>query len=134
MPGKETLNAKSSAGESGLNTETTSEGQAPDQNMNPGESSVTAVALPQQGLTPEENQDADLIKAYVDLYGGLDGPPEQGPHHEPIDVEKEDNGDKDNEEADAFLLPESGNFAIGTAEYFTEKLRFNGLRWRHEVK
>ncbi len=49
-------------------------------------------------------------------------------------MDKEDNEDKDNEEEDAFLLPESGNFAIGTAEYFTEKLRFNGLRWRHEVK
>ena len=131
MPGKKTPKPKSSAGESGLSTETTSGGQAPGQNMNPGESSVAAVALPRQE-TPEEIQDAAL-KAFDDLYGTYDGLPEQNPHYEAIDVDK-DNEDKDNEEEDVFLLPESQNFAPGTAEYFTEKLRFNGLRWRHEVK
>jgi hypothetical protein len=38
------------------------------------------------------------------------------------------------EEEDVFLLPNSQNFAPGTAEDFTEKLRFNGLKWRHEVR
>jgi hypothetical protein len=99
--------------------------------MNPGESSVAAVALPRQE-TPEEIQDAAL-KAFDDLYGTYDGLSEQNPHHEANDVDK-DNEDKDNEEEEVFLLPESQNFAPGTAEYFTEKLRFNGLRWRHEVK
>ena len=131
MPGNKTTKPKSSAGESGLNTETTSEGQAPDHRMNPEQSSVAAPKLPDQE-TPAEMPE---IKAFEALFG--DSPEEQrteDPHHETIDVEKEDNEDKDNEEEDAFLLPESGNFAIGTAEYFTEKLRFNGLRWRHEVK
>ena len=84
------------------------------------------------------SEDADIpaeCKQFEALFG--DSPPEQtteDPHHDPIDVEQEDNDDKDNEEEDVFLLPESGNYAIGTSEYFTEKLRFNGLRWRHEVR
>jgi hypothetical protein len=143
MPGKKTTKPKSSAGESGLNTETTSGGQAPDHGMNPNESSVAAVALPHKECSSEEKawRATELatnvhLKAFTELFG--DGSPEENedpppPHHEAIDVDK-DNEDRDNEEEDVFLLPESGNFAIGTAEYFTEKLRFNGLRWRHEVK
>ncbi len=38
------------------------------------------------------------------------------------------------EEDDKFLLPESQNFVPGTAEDFTEKMRINGLRWRHELR
>ncbi len=38
------------------------------------------------------------------------------------------------EEEDVSLLPESQNFVPGTAEDFTEKMRFNGLRWRHELR
>jgi hypothetical protein len=38
------------------------------------------------------------------------------------------------EEEDVFLLPESQNFVHGTAEHFTEKMRFNGLRWRYELR
>ena len=129
MPGKQTPKSKSSAGESGLRTETTSGGQAPGQNMNPGESSVAVVTLPRQETTKEVEDAA--INAFDELYGtGTDTSLLQ---NEAIDVDK-DNEDKDNEEEDVFLLPESGNFAIGTAEYFTEKLRFNGLRWRHEVR
>ena len=124
MPGKTTPKPKSSAGESGLNTETTNERQAPDNRMNPEQSSIAAPKLP--------GDDADIpaeCKAFEALFE--DSPEEQkteDPHHDPIDVEQEDNVDKDNEEEDIFLLPESGNYAIGTSEYFTEKLRFNGLR------
>jgi hypothetical protein len=123
MPGKKNK-PKSSAGESGLVTEVTSGRQTPDQSMNP-----EAGELPRQE-TPTEKGDA-AIKAFDDLYGSadrlpaLDPPP---PHSEEITV------DKDNEEEDVFLLPESQNFVPGTAEDFTEKLRFNGLRWRHEVR
>ncbi len=135
MPSKKIMKPKSSAGESGLNTEATSEGQAPDHDMNPDGSSVAAVVLPRKEPTAEEKAFPEL-KAFTELFGDSsteeneDPPP---PHHGAIDVDK-DNEDKDNEEEDAFLLPESGNFAIGTAEYFTEKLRFNGLRWRYELK
>jgi hypothetical protein len=56
---------------------------------------------------------------------GEDPPP---PHEEDLSIEE------DNEEEDGFLLPESQNFIPGTAEDFTEKMRLNGLRWRHEVR
>jgi hypothetical protein len=137
MPSKKTPKTKSSAGESGLNTETTSGGQAPGQSKNPGESSVTAVTLPHQETTTEmkawrttELATDPVMRAFTELYG--DDLPEEKenplpPNHEAIDVDK-DNEDKDNEEEDVFLLPESQNFAPGTAEYFTEKLRYNGLR------
>ena len=108
MPGKTTTKPKSSAGESGLSTETTSGGQSPDHSMNPEQSSVAAPKLP--------GDDADIpaeCKAFEALFG--DSPDEQNtedPHHETIDVEQEDKEDedkedKDNEEEDAFLLPES---------------------------
>jgi hypothetical protein len=97
--------------------------------MNPEQSSVAAEKPPRQETTAEMEDDA--IKAFEELYGSVIDP--LPPHHEAIDVDK-DNEDKDNEEEDVFLLPKSQNFAPGTAEYFTEKLRFNGLRWRHEVK
>ncbi len=128
MPSKKNR-TKSSAGESGLVTETTSGGQTPDQSMNPEESSVAAGELPRQE-TPTEKGDA-AIKAFDDLFGSSDGLPALDPpplHSEEIDV------DKDNEEEDVFLLPKSQNFVPGTAEDFTEKLRFNGLKWRHEVR
>jgi hypothetical protein len=41
--------------------------------------------------------------------------------------------EEDGEEDDEFLLPESQGFNLGTAEDFAEKMRFNGLRWRHEL-
>jgi hypothetical protein len=143
MPGKKTPKSKPATGESGLNTETTSGGQAPDHGMNPDESSVAAVELPRKETTSEEEAwratelaSNSTLKAFTELYG--DTPPEEDkdplpPQHEAIDVDK-DNEDKDNEEEDVFLLPESQNFAPGTAEYFTEKLRYNGLAWRHAVK
>ena len=131
MPGKKTPKPKSSAGETGLITETTSEGQAPVNRMNPELSTAAAPKLPEEdGGIPEE------CKMFEALFG--DSPPNEqsaeNPPHGSIDVDKEDNEDKDNEEEDVFLLPESGNYAIGTSEYFTEKMRFNGLRWRHGVK
>ena len=116
---------KPPAGKSGLNTEKTNEGQPQDQDMNPGGSSVTAVVPTHSEMTAE---DAPGIKAFEALYG--ESPPKDP---EAINVDKDDEV-KDNEEEDVFLLPESQNFAPGTAEDFTEKLRFNGLRWRHEVR
>ncbi len=108
---------KPSAGESGLSTETTSGGQTSDHSMNLDESSVAAGALPRQE-TPAEKGDA-VLKAFDELYGGdIDPLPKDSGA---IDV------DKVNEEEDVFLLPESQNFIPGTAEDFTEKLRFNGL-------
>jgi hypothetical protein len=138
MSGKSNRN-RPPAGKSGLSTETTNEGQPHDQNMNPGGSSVAAVVLPHQETASEEKGDAwrtsedesdAALRAYTELYGDdkeevKDPPP---PHQKDIEV------DKDNEEEDTFLLPESQNFPPGTAEDFTEKLRFNGLRWRHEVR
>jgi hypothetical protein len=130
MPGKDNK-PKSSAGKSGLSTDATSGGQTPDHSVNPEESSVAAVQLLRQE-TPKDMQDAAL-KGFDDLYGSSDGLPAQNPHAEAIDVDKDDE-DKDNEEEDVLLLPDSQNFVPGTAEDFTEKLRFNGLRWRHEVE
>ena len=129
MPGKKTPKPKSSAGETGLITETTSEGQAPVNRMNPEQSTAAAPKLPEEDDIQEE------CKMFDELFGV--SPVEQGTENPPleeIDVDKEDDEDKDNEEEDAFLLPESENYAIGTSEYFTEKMRFNGLRWRHGVK
>jgi hypothetical protein len=48
--------------------------------------------------------------------------------------EEDLNGEEDDEDDDEILLPESQNFTPGTAEDFTEKMRLNGLRWRHEVR
>ncbi len=111
MPGKNNK-PKSSAGESGLSTDTTSGGQTPYHSMNPEESSVAAKRLLRQE-TPTEMQDAAL-KAFDDLYGSSDGLPAQDPHAEATDVDKDnedkDNEDKDNEEEDVFLLPDSQNF------------------------
>ncbi len=108
MPGKNNK-PKSSAGESGLSTETASGGQAPDRSMNPEENSVAAELLPRQETPAEmkqvEMQDAAL-KAFDDLFGSSDALLAQDPHSETIDVGK-DNEDKDNEEEDVFLLPES---------------------------
>ncbi len=86
--------------------------------MNPDESSVAAGELPRKE-TQVEKEDA-AMKAFDELFGAdLDPLPKPS---EAIDV------DKDNEEEDVFLLPESQNFVPGTTEDFTEKLRFNGLR------
>ncbi len=128
MPPRRTK-TKSPGGYSGLVTETTSEGQTPDQTMNSDESSVAAVELPHQE-TPAEQGDA-AIKALDDLFDTSN----ELPALDPLPLHSEDlTVDVDNEEEDVFLLPESQNFVPGTAEDFTEKLRFNGLRWRHEVR
>ncbi len=128
MPGKR-IKTKPPAGNPGLTPETTSEGQTPDHTMSPNASSVAAGELPRQETQADEG-DA-TIKAFDDLFDmsddqtAKDPPP---PRHEDLTIEE------DNEEVDVFLLPESQNFIPGTAEDFTEKMRFNGLRWRHEVR
>ena len=118
MPGKNNK-PKSSAGESGLSTETTSGGQAPDHSMNPDESSVAAVVLPRKELTTDEGDAA--IKAFNELYGTGNPSP---PRHEPINVENDDadkdNEEKDNEEEDVFLLP---NPEISPSELLNTSLK-----------
>jgi hypothetical protein len=95
MPGKNNK-PKSSAGEPGLNTETTSGGQNPDHSMNPEDSSVAAGQLPRQETSAEKGDAA--LKAFEDLYGD-DAEKGDVPHPDAIDV------DKDNEEEDVFLSP-----------------------------
>ena len=160
MPGEQDK-PETPAGKSGLDSEKTSEGQTQDQNMNPGGSSVTAAKLPHQEPPSEEkgnaselsnakgpawkftdSEDPDAaLKAFNELYGMSplrDSPPTLGKdplpgESESIDVDK-DGEAKDKEDEEEFLCPESRNFAPGTAEDLTEKLRFNGLAWRHELR
>ncbi len=103
MPGKNTAKPKSSAGESGLNAETTSVGQTPDHSMNPDESSVAAVELPHKETTSAEKawrkteiESDSTLKAFTELFGDGSAEEDEGPsppRHEPIDVDK-DNEDK----------------------------------------
>ncbi len=94
MPGKKNR-TKSSAGESGLSTETTSRGQTPDQIMNPDERSVAAGALPRNETQVEQGDAA--MKAFDELFGAdLDPLPKPS---EAIDV------DKGNEEEDVSPFP-----------------------------
>ena len=84
MPGKKTPKPKSSAGETGLITETTSEGQAPVNRMNPELSTAAAPKLPEEdGGIPEE------CKMFDALLG--DSPPNEqsaeNPPHGAIDVD-----------------------------------------------
>jgi hypothetical protein len=44
------------------------------------------------------------------------------------------NDEEDNEDEDEILYPPSCNYLPGSVEDFTEKMRFNGLTWRQEVK
>ena len=60
MPGKHN-EPEAPAGKSGLDSENTSEGQAQDQNMNPGESSVAAPKLPHQESSSEEHGNASEL-------------------------------------------------------------------------
>ncbi len=79
----------------------------------------------------QANESDVTTKAFDDLFDmsddktAKDCPPPQSKDHTMNDG---------TEEEDVFLLPESQNFVPGTAEYFTEKMRFNGLRWRHELR
>ncbi len=78
MPGKKATKPKSSAGESGLNVESTSGGQTPDHSMNPDESSVAAVVLPRKETTSEEKDEKawrkieiasdSTLKAFTELF------------------------------------------------------------------
>ena len=115
MPGEHN-EPEAPAGESGLDSEKTSEGQAQDQNMNPGESSVAAPKLPHQESSSEEHSKAlessdAAIKAFNDLYGDSpkrDSPPTLGKdplptESESINVDK-DGEAKDKEEEDEFQL------------------------------
>ncbi len=130
MPGKTSKkNTKPPAGNSGLASETTSQEQNPDQTMSPDASSVAAQQLPRHET--QANESDETIKACDDLFdtsddrNAKDGSPPQS---------KDQAMNDGTEEEDVFLLPESQNFVPGTAEYFTEKMRFNGLRWRHELR
>ena len=130
MPGKTTKkNSKSLAGNSGLNTEANSQEQNPDQTMSPNASSVAAEQLPRHETQAQESDAA--IRAFDDLYDTSDG---QTAKDSPPSQLKDQTMNDGSEEEDVFLLPESQNFVHGTAEHFTEVMRFNGLRWRHELR
>ena len=94
--------------------------------MSPNASSVAAGELPRQETQAKEGDAA--IKAFDDLFGMSDDQTAKDPPPpQTEDLTMEDGI----EEEDVFLLPESQNFIPGTAEDFTENMRFNGLRWRH---
>jgi hypothetical protein len=128
MPGKKN-NRKISAGNSGLNTETTSQDQTPDQTMTSEKSSVAAGEPPPQGVRTDDGLDA--IKTLDDLF---DSTGEKAVKDPDTPLEEDLNEEGGHEEDDKFLLPESQNFVPGTAEDFTEKMRINGLKWRHELR
>ena len=130
MPGKVTKqNTKSPAGNSGLTTETTSLEQNPDQTMSPNASSVAAQQPPQRETLDDES--GPEIRAFEALFESSNEQDEKAPSPP---QSKDQSMNEGTEEDDVFLLPESQNFPHGTAEHFTEVLRFNGLRWRHELK
>ncbi len=128
MPGKRNK-TKTSGGNSGLTPKTTSQERNPDQIMSPNASSVAAEQLPRHETQANESDAA--IKAFDDLFDmsddqtAKDRPPPQSEDLTMNDGTKEE---------DVFLLPESQNFVHRTAEDFTEKMRFNGLRWRHDLR
>ena len=130
MPGKTTKkNSKSPAGNSGLNTEANSQERNPDQNMSPDASSVAAQPLPLHETQADES-DA-TIRAFDALF---DTANDQNAKDGSPPLMKDQAMNDGTEEEDVFLLPESQNFVHGTAEHFTEKMRFNGLRWRYELR
>ena len=130
MPGKK-INRKGPAGNPGL-TGTANQDQSPDQAMSTDSSSVAAGTPPQQGVPLDDGE--AIIKAFNDLYE--QSPDETGKEDDTSGGQnkEEDPGEEEGrEEDDEFLLPESQGFVPGTAEDFAEKMRFNGLRWRHEL-
>jgi hypothetical protein len=131
MPSKTNkTKAKPPAGNPGLTPETTSKEQNPDHNMNPNESSVAAGELPRHETQTDESDSA--LKAFDELY---DDTPDDWTAKDPPPPQSEEITMGDGiEEEDVFLLPESQNFVPGTAEDFTEKMKFNGLRWRQELR
>ncbi len=97
--------------------------------MSPNASSVAAQQLPQH-----ETQDDEIgpeIRAFEALFESSNEQNEKAASpHQSNDQTMNDGTEED----DVLLLPKSQNFTHGTAEHFTEVMRFNGLRWRHELK
>ncbi len=130
MPGKTTKkNTKPPAGNSGLDSEKNSQELNPDQNMSLDASSVAAQQLPPHETQADES-DA-TIKAFDELFDTSDDQNAKDGSPPPLKDQAMNDG---TQEEDVFLLPESQNFVHGTAEYFTEMMRFNGLRWRYESR
>jgi hypothetical protein len=100
--------------------------------MSPNASSVAAGELPRQETQADEGDAA--IKAFDDLYDMHDMSEDQTAKDPPSPQTEDLTLEDGIEEEDVFLLPESQNFVPGTAEDFTEKMKFNGLRWRHELR
>ena len=120
MPGKVNKNnPKSPAGNSRLTLETTSQEQNPDQTMSPNASSVAAQQRPRHETQAIEGDAA--IKAFEDLFDMSDDQKAKGAAPPQA---KDQTMNDDTEEDDLFLLPESQNFTHGTAEHFTEVMRF----------
>ncbi len=131
MPAKKN-NRKGPAGNPGL-TGTADQDQPPDQTMST-ESSSVAAGTPPQPVALEKDHEA-IIKAFNDLYE--QSPDETNKVDDTVGGQKEEDDageEEDGEEEDEFLLPESQRFVLGTAADFAEKMRFNGLKWRHALR
>ena len=133
---------KTPAGDSGL-TEIVNQDQSPDQTMGTEGGSGAAGEPPQQGAHLDDG--LAVINAFDDLYNQTadkagkdsDTPPgatDGGQNNEEDPGEEDPEEGETKEEDDEFLLPESQHYAPGTAEDFTEKMRFNGLKWRHALR
>jgi hypothetical protein len=141
MPGKR-IKGKTPAGNSGL-TGTANKDQFPDQTMGTEGGSGAAGEPPQQGAHLDDG--LAVINAFDDLYNQTadkagkdsDTPPgatDGGQNNDEDPGEEDPEEGETKEEDDEFLLPESQHYAPGTAEDFTEKMRFNGLKWRHALR
>ena len=97
--------------------------------MSPNASSVAAQQLPRHET--QANESDATITAFDALFDTSD---DQNAKVASPPQSKDQAMNEGTEEDDVFLLPESQNFPHGTAEHFTEVMRFNGLRWRHELK
>ncbi len=107
--------------------------------MDTDNSSVAVKTPPQSGAQLEENHNA-IIKAFDALYDQTPVTEVKVDDNLPDDTGGTQNNENDPEdgegleEDDEFLLPRSQHYAPGTTEDFTEKMRFNGLRWRHALR
>ncbi len=106
MPSKvNKKNLKSSAGNSGLTPETTSQDQNPDQTMSADASSVAAQQLPRHE-TQADDSDPD-IRAFEALFESSNEQDEKAPSPP---QSKDQSMNEGTEEDDVFLLLESQNF------------------------
>jgi hypothetical protein len=161
MPSKRKSTIKLPDGNSGLTTETSSNEEKADENMNSDVSQAAAQELPAKDPYAEGNA---TLKALDELFESHEKKanshkPQSLPEGREMEVEEErpplqsseekalkDSEDKDeanedpseeeqdDEDEEECLFPPSCNYFPGSVEVFTEKMRFNGLTWWQEVK